>query len=86
MQPRIYPACAYQLFMRSLFGLDSVLDRNDAVCILNGGKAMGDDQLGASLHHPLDSLLNHLLRSAVDARGRLIQHEYLRIEGDCPGE
>jgi hypothetical protein len=72
--------------MCTLFGLDSILDGDDPVCILDSGEAMGNYQRGTSLHHPGDPLLNHLLRGAVYAGGGLVKHEYLRIKGNGPGK
>lgn len=60
----------------------------DAVGILNGGEAVGDDDAGAILHQGVEGLLNEEFGLVVDGGGGFIEEEDGRVleEGAGDGE
>lgn len=44
----------------------AVVEDDDAVAFLYGGKAMGDDERRAAVHNTLDRLLNELFGLGID--------------------
>ena len=69
--------------MRADFTDATVVQHNDSVGILNGGKAMRDDDGRASGHQFLERVSNQHFRFRVDAGGRFIEHQYLGVVGQC---
>ena len=81
MQPLIGAILGKQLFVSALLDDAASLKHHDEVHLLNRGKAMGDHQQGSSLRHLLDGSLKDIFTDRVEACGRLIQDENLRVEG-----
>ena len=55
-----------QFIVRALFDDVSVPHNKDHVRLLDGGKAVGDDEGGTALHHFYESALNAHLGSGID--------------------
>ena len=66
-------AFSHQFFVSALF-LDPVgSDHKDAVCILNGGQAVGHNQCGSIFGQLGEGVLDQFLRFRIEGRGGLIQ-------------
>ena len=66
-------AFSHQFLVSSLF-LDPVeSDHKDAVCILNGGQAVGHNQCGSIFGQLGEGMLDQFLRFGIKSRGGLIQ-------------
>ena len=72
--------------MRALLADFAVMQHDDAVCPLNRGEAMRDDEGGAATHDALDGLLYELLRLRVNRTGRLVQNQKRGVEGQRAGK
>ena len=58
---------------------------HDAVAVSHGGKPVGNDEGGASMHEPVHALLDDLLCPGIDGAGGLIQDEHRRVCDSGPG-
>ena len=69
-------------------GLDdiAVLHDQDQISVTDGGETMGDDKAGAVFHQLVHPFLDQHFRTGIDAAGRLIQDEDLRICQECTGD
>ncbi len=65
--------------MVALLGDLTVLQNEDEVCILNGGKTVRDDKAGSVLHQLTKRFLNLDLRAGVNVRGRFVENEHRGI-------
>lgn len=72
--------------MRALFDDLSVLHDDDLVRVADGRKAVGDYQRGAALQQLAESLLDELVRVAVDVRCCFVEHEDARIRHERTGK
>ncbi len=67
--------------MRAGFPDAAVVQDDDPVCILHGGKAMRDDDRRAVSHQLFKRIANQHLRFRVDAGGRFVQNQDFRVVG-----
>lgn len=62
----------------------TVFHHKDTVCFPDGGKAVGDNEAGAPLHHFSESLLDSDLCHGIDGGGSLIQNQHRgKVEHDA---
>jgi hypothetical protein len=66
----------------------AALDDDDAVAILHGGKAVGDDDRGATGANPMHGFLNELLAQGVECAGSLVEKKkrWICEQGACDGK
>lgn len=62
----------------------AALEDEDAVALLDGAEAVGDDDGGPVLHDVVQRHLHLPLRGLVQRRGRLVQDQQLRLPHDRP--
>jgi len=55
------------------------VEHHDAIGVLDGGQAMGDDEGGAALAQGVERLLDLAFRLGVKRRGRFVQNQDRRI-------
>ncbi len=99
--PRIYPIISSRLdavqagvqpIQRDQFGVRANsrpaagFEHRDAVRVLNGREAVGDDDAGAALHQALQRLLHQALALAVERGGGLIEQQDARVFEDRAGD
>ncbi len=88
VQPIVGAPCSKELRVAS--GLDdaAMVHDDNFIGILNGGKAVRNDETGAIFHQVHHRVLNFLLSSCVNTGGGLIQNQYARIgeKGSADGE
>src|SRR3990172_5690988 len=75
-----------QLAMRADLGNAAFFDHHDAIGMLDGGEAVGDDQGRAILHQRLQRRLHMALRVGVQRRSGLVQNQDRCILENCPGD
>ena len=63
----------------------SLLHDHDAVSIADGGKPVGDDEGGSSLHQSVHPGLDQPLRPGINGRGGLVQNQHRRVRHCGPG-
>ena len=86
MKAEIIALLLHEFLMSPFFHFAALVDNDNTVGILDGRKAVGNNQRGASLHEGEYSPLNHLLRCGINAGGRFVEHQDLRVEGHGPRE
>ena len=64
----------------------SVREHDDIVGVLNGGKAVGNDEHRTNVHHLFERVLNELLGLGVNVCGRFVQNHDLRLVHDGSGK
>lgn len=72
--------------MASLFDNFPVGKHYYIICVLYGGKEMGDDKHRADVHHMLKRILNGKLGFGVYVGGRFVEYHYLRLIDDGASE
>jgi hypothetical protein len=72
VQPLVQPVQGDQLLVRAHLADGFVFQHHDLVGVADGGEAVGDDDDRATLHQPLQRLLDELLRLRVHRRGGFI--------------
>ena len=72
--------------MGAALGDAAGVDHADAIGVLHGGEAVGDDQRGAALHEPLERLLDQVLALGVEGAGGLVEDEDARVLEDGAGD
>src|SRR5881409_1485353 len=72
--------------VRPLLAQLALVQHEDAIRVLDGREAVGDDDRGAAAEELRERVLDQPLGLRIDARGRLIEDEDGRIVGQCPGE
>ncbi len=75
-----------QLLVGAGLAQPPVVQHEDAVGVLHGGEAVGDDDRGAARQEPGEGVPDQELGFGVDAGGRLVQDQDLRIVGEGAGE
>ena len=75
----IQPILGQQFGVGALFAQTAVFQHQNLVRRQNRGQPVGNHQTGATLHHPLQRLLNQRLRQRIKARGCFIQHQNARV-------
>ena len=82
VQLLIHAALSQQLVMRAALGDDAIGQGEDLVRRHDGGKPVGDDDAGSSLHEHFQRVLNGAFRDGVQRRGGLVQKQDGRILED----
>ncbi len=62
------------------------MEDEDAVGVLNGAEAVGDDDGGAAGEQAIEGFANHHLGARVDAGGGLVEDQELGIVRQSAGE
>ena len=83
---RIESIACQQIFMIALFNDPAIFHDQNNIRILNGGKPVRHNETGPSLHQLGKSILDLLLRSRIDRRGRLVQNQHSRYVEHDPGD
>jgi len=78
--------CLQELFMRALGGDPAIVHDDDAVSLLHGGDALGDDNLRRVRDFLGESLADLGIGSGVDRAGGIIQDQHLRRLQQCSGD
>ena len=71
--------------MAAAFHYFTVIHNNNPVCVLNGGKTVGNDNTGAVLHDKMHGILDCFLCAGIHIGSSLIQNQYFRVCGKCAG-
>src|SRR5690606_3562940 len=79
-------AALEELVVRALLAQLAAVEDEDAVGVLDGGEAMGDDDGGAAAHEGVERMLDLALERGVDGAGGLVEDEDERVEGERAGE
>ncbi len=64
-----------QLVVVAQFDQTGVVDHRDPIGAAHRGKTVGHDDHGATLHQPLEGLLDHRLGAGIEVAGGLVEHE-----------
>ena len=86
IQSAIIPAQGQQFLVRAALDDFAVFDHQNAVGILDGGQAVGNDDGRAPLDDPVDGGLDARLGERIDGGGGLVQNEQAWIAQNSPGE
>ncbi len=62
-----------ELFVGSLFDDVAFFENVNAMCVLDGGEAVGDDEGGAVLHEVVEGGLDLAFGFRIDGGGRFVQ-------------
>ena len=85
-QPGIDAALPHQRLVPAALDDAAAVEHQDAVAIDDAGEAMRQDQRGASVHQPVERLLDHRLVLGVDRGQRLVQHQDRRVAQQRAGD
>ena len=85
-QAAIRVAANPQLVVRSRVEHAAVVDHHDPIGERERGSAVCDEQCGAAGEQPAQRVVDVLLDRGVDRRGRVVEHEHLRIADERPCE
>ncbi len=72
-------ALVEQFLVRALFAQAALVEYEDAVGVLNGAEAVGDDDRGAAGEQAIERFANHHLGASVHAGGGFVEDEELGI-------
>src|SRR5882762_2394700 len=86
VKPVVNTALGEKLLARALFAQAPFVEDEDAVGVLDGAQAMGDDQSGAPGEQAAESFANEKFRFRVHAGGGFVKDEETRIVGQGAGE
>src|SRR5690606_25621953 len=88
VEARVEAAALEELAVRPLLAQLAPVEDEDAVGVLDGGEAVGDDDGGAAAHEGVERVLDLALERGVDGAGGLVEDEDERVEGEgaCEGE
>ena len=86
VQLGIEPILCQQFCMLALFDDISIFHHQDPICVTDGGKSMGDDEAGASLHQVVHGFLDQDFGVRIHRTCGFIQDEYFWICKESPGD
>ena len=86
MQMGIGTLTVEQFLMRALFDNAGLVDNNNAIGMLNGGQAMGDDQSGAAARQLGQRLLNGQFGGGIERGCGFIQNQDGWVLEEDPGD
>ena len=76
----------HQVIMAALLDDLSFIEYDDDIGVLDGGKAMGDDDGRFVLHKFVQSILNQIFRNGIQRAGGFVEYEYGWIFQDGTGD
>src|SRR5207302_9331651 len=87
VEPVVHAALAEEVAVGPHLDDASLVEHDDAVDVLDGREAVGDDDRGPSGHQLREGVLDEMLRLGVHRAGRLVEHEEdLGVERDRAAE
>ena len=72
--------------MAALLHNIAFVENEDGVRADDGGKAMGDDEIGAAVHQAIHGFLNEFFRSRVHGACGFVEYEDVRIGNKGAGD
>src|SRR5688572_23265962 len=83
VEPAVIAVAGHKFFVGAVFDYLAFVQDDDAVYVLDGGEAVGDDDAGAAPHQLDEGVLYEDLGFRIDRGGSLVHHEEDRgVEGD----
>ena len=75
-----------QLLVIALLHDLTLTQQDNIICVLNGGKTVGNDEHGADIFHLLQGVLNKDLRLGVDVGGGFVEDHHRRLVDNGTGK